>query len=320
MTSNVTHFSETYSLAFPTLAPAAVLAYMTFVIPSRRSSTIHHLPRSHSNLPENIRRSEDWDADWQRCVNLAQSGAPPILAYVPGSIEDVWEGRFTVSHIIALGNSGFERFQYTDFVPYTSLLSGGPPPILRDCLVAQHRQTWKLREYHLLDLQENSKTIPLALGEAFSAFFPDGVRLREASGFLEVHAPGREDTLHYKRSVQFDVRDSVVADIIIVGEVILVFWVLVVMLIMLINLKGHSAWGQFNLYGRIRSLDGFISLIKEYVCLPFCLSLLLYYQRRRLAGIEGGGCIEGFLSEVTYRVGGGIPIVRLMFMDTRVAL
>jgi len=35
--------------------------------------------------------------------------------------------------------------------------------------------------------------------------------------------------------------------------------------------KGHSAWGQFNLYGRVRPLDGFISFAKEYVwMIIFC--------------------------------------------------
>lgn len=104
MTSDITHFSETYSLASPTLAPAAILAYMSLAI-AERSNTIHHLPQSFSSLPTNTRRSEDWDADWQRCVNLAQSRAPPIPAYVAGSIEGVWEGHFTVSPIIASGVS-----------------------------------------------------------------------------------------------------------------------------------------------------------------------------------------------------------------------
>ncbi|KIM61866.1 hypothetical protein SCLCIDRAFT_120843 [Scleroderma citrinum Foug A] len=231
MTSDITHFSETYSLASPTLAPAAILAYMSLAMRAERSNTIHHLPQSLSSLPTNTRRSEDWDADWQRCVNLAQSRAPPIPAYVAGSIEGVWEGHFT----------------YTEFTSYMSLLSGGLPPVLRDCLVAQHRQTWKLREYHLLDSQDDLKVMrPLALGDALSAFFPNGTRIRELSGSLEVHELGREETLQYARSVRSGMGDPSIVDIIIIGE-------------------GHSAWGQFSLYGRIRPLDGLISLIKEYV-------------------------------------------------------
>jgi len=29
--------------------------------------------------------------------------------------------------------------------------------------------------------------------------------------------------------------------------------------------EGHSAWGQFNLVGRVRPCDGFINISKEYV-------------------------------------------------------
>jgi len=29
--------------------------------------------------------------------------------------------------------------------------------------------------------------------------------------------------------------------------------------------EGHSAWGQFNLFGRVRPCDGFVSFMKEYV-------------------------------------------------------
>lgn len=146
-----------------------------------------------------------------------------------------------------------------------SLLSGGLPPVLRDCLVAQHRQTWKLREYHLLDSQDDLKVMrPLALGDALSAFFPNGTRIRELSGSLEVHELGREETLQYARSVRSGMGDPSIVDIIIIGEVNLACWDSAAVLIIL---KGHSAWGQFSLYGRIRPLDGLISLIKEYVCL-----------------------------------------------------
>jgi len=29
--------------------------------------------------------------------------------------------------------------------------------------------------------------------------------------------------------------------------------------------QGHSAWGQFNLVGRVRPCDGYVSLSKDYV-------------------------------------------------------
>ncbi|KAI6037966.1 hypothetical protein EDC04DRAFT_3141777 [Pisolithus marmoratus] len=229
--SDLTHFSETYFLAPPTLAPAAILAYFTLALwlPSR--GVTNQLPQAPSSLPLNSRKSEDWDADWQRCINLAQSSTLLALSYIPGSIEGVWEGPFT----------------YTDFDVYSSLLSGGPPSVLRDCQVAQHRQTWKLREYHLLGSQESlDKVQRLGLGDALRAFFPSGVRLREYSESLEVYVPGMEEAIHYQRSLHSKALEQSVGDIIVIGE-------------------GHSAWGQFNLYGRVRPLDGLFSLLKEYV-------------------------------------------------------
>lgn len=117
---------------------------------------------------------------------------------------------------------------------------------MRNCQVAQHRQTWKLREYHLLSSQESlDKAQRLDLGDALRAFFPSGVHLRELSESLEVCAPGMKEAIHYQRSSYARTREQSVGDIIVIGE-------------------GHSAWGQFNLYGRVRPLDGLLSLSKEY--------------------------------------------------------
>lgn len=49
----------------------------------------------------------------------------------------------------------------------------------------------------------------------------------------------------------------------------------------------------------------------------------ILYQQRRLRATEGGGFIAGFLLGMltaSYRVGGGIRIVLLMFLGTRAAL
>ncbi|KAI6143479.1 hypothetical protein BKA82DRAFT_25105 [Pisolithus tinctorius] len=229
--SSFTHFSETYFVATPTLAPAAILAYFTFALQLLSRGATNHLPKALSSFPLDSRKSEDWDADWQRCINLARPSAPLALSHIPGSLEGIWEGLFT----------------YTEFDVYSSLLSGGLPPVLRNCQVAQHRQTWKLREYHLLGSPESLENIqPLGLGDALRAFFPSDVRLREFSEFLEVYTPGMEEVIHYKRSLRTRTREQLICDIIVIGE-------------------GHSAWGQFNLYGRIRPLDGLVSLLKEYV-------------------------------------------------------
>lgn len=40
--------------------------------------------------------------------------------------------------------------QYTEFTSYAALLAGAAPQTLQASLIAQHRQTWKLREHHLL--------------------------------------------------------------------------------------------------------------------------------------------------------------------------
>ncbi|KAI6022928.1 hypothetical protein PISMIDRAFT_356063 [Pisolithus microcarpus 441] len=227
--TNVTHFSETYFLVPPSLAPAAILAYFTFALWLLSRGATNVLPQAPSSLPLDSRESEDWDADWQRCINLARPGTSLALSYAPGSLEGIWEGLFT----------------YTDFDVYSSLLSGGLPPVLRNCEVVQHRQTWRLREYHLLSSQESLDKIQrLELGDALRAFFPSSIRLRELSESLEVCTPGME-TIHYQRSSHTRTHQQSVGDIIVIGE-------------------GHSAWGQFNLYGRVRPLDGLLSLLKEY--------------------------------------------------------
>lgn len=33
----------------------------------------------------------------------------------------------------------------------------------------------------------------------------------------------------------------------------------------LLSGEGHSGWGEFRIMGRVRPIDGFISVIKEYV-------------------------------------------------------
>ena len=115
-------------------------------------------------------------------------------------------------------------FQYTEFTAYAALLSGTPPLNLRNCLVAQHRQTWKLREHHLLALDPDHKVNPLSSGNALRSYFPAGTIMREDIGGVDVHEPERGQSLRYQRS---DTRskeytgssEATVLDIIITGEV-----------------------------------------------------------------------------------------------------
>ncbi|KAF9221738.1 hypothetical protein BS17DRAFT_736882 [Gyrodon lividus] len=232
----VTHFSETYRLKPPTLASPAILSSlaMRILAPRREvSSAGSHLPQAPASLPLSTRRSEEWDSDWHRCVNLGQANYCRTLsgAYILGSIEGVWEGLFT----------------YMEFTAYSSLLSAGAPPVPYDSLVPQHCQTWKLREYYLSELDLMGETIqPLGSGDPLKAYFPSGTRMQELSDSVEVREPGKEEVLHYWRPSHTASHQSKVIDIIVRGE-------------------GHSAWGQFNIYGRVRPWDGFISFCKEYV-------------------------------------------------------
>jgi len=97
----------------------------------------------------------------------------------------------------------------------------------------------------------------LSPGDPIQAHFPAGTTINRHPAGIEVYDPGRAKPLFYRKasdvtvslptdSINTDGDETFVQDILIIGE-------------------GHSAWGQFSLRGRIRPLDGLISLIKEYV-------------------------------------------------------
>jgi hypothetical protein len=174
-------------------------------------------------------------------MNLAENPLTSQFsgAYKVGSLQGVWEGVFT----------------YTEFTTYAALLSGRSPSVLHNCMVAQHRQTWKLREYHLTvstgadGITDGTKS--LSSGDPLKAFFPSGIRIHEHAGIVEVLEPGKMAPLFYRQPSACSAEAEgfkcpEIQDIIVVGE-------------------GHSAWGQFNVFGRIRPYDGFVSLLKEYV-------------------------------------------------------
>lgn len=101
------------------------------------------------------------------------------------------------------------------------LLSGGAPPVLNHSLVANHRQTWKLREYYLSEHQELGRENSRALGsgDPLKAHFPAGTRLQELSDSVEVREPGI-DAVHYWRASRVKSDDHRVMDIIVLGEVL----------------------------------------------------------------------------------------------------
>ncbi|TDL26798.1 hypothetical protein BD410DRAFT_825292 [Rickenella mellea] len=122
------------------------MTQLAIAIPERTT------PSTTTTTVVEVDRSRKWDYEWARCNTLGASPYPVIPAapaggagsagdggggggaFKPGSIEGVWEGIFT----------------YTEFTSYAALLSGAPPSILQKSLIAQHRQTWKLREHHLV--------------------------------------------------------------------------------------------------------------------------------------------------------------------------
>ncbi|KAJ7573981.1 hypothetical protein C8J56DRAFT_980412 [Mycena floridula] len=235
----VQHYSHSHSLSVPPVATPAILAYLLLV--NQMHDVLEYTPAYQTPLPLAMPASNEWASEWGRSLSLGKTTFSKVLdgAFSPGSIEGVWEGFFT----------------YTEFTTYAALMSGAPPATLQKSLIIRHRQTWKLREYHLLGPRFRDPSVPGEISEPLSAgnplrsFFPTGTQFKEYRDRLEVLDPASSKVLCYRRGTLWkgneDLADSSVYDIILTGE-------------------GHSAWGQFNLVGRIRPCDGFISLCKEY--------------------------------------------------------
>ena len=100
--SVITHFSETYHLTPPTLAPAAILIFLALELRILSPQANHAGGRSlqfPASFSSTMRRSEDWNTDWYRCINPGQSDRCRTFSYpyILGSMEGVWEGVFGVS-------------------------------------------------------------------------------------------------------------------------------------------------------------------------------------------------------------------------------
>jgi len=147
------------------------------------------------------------------------------------SIDGVWEGFFTVSNVL-LGSIRLSILKFTEFRVYSALLDGAPPNSLQDGKVVCHRQTWKLREHHLLDNDASSSDsgvemdreaeflCPLSPGDPLRSHFPAGSLVKEDSDGIRVQEPGKLGVLHYRRAsfVRSEPKNPVM-DIIITGEV-----------------------------------------------------------------------------------------------------
>ncbi|KAJ7630089.1 hypothetical protein DFH06DRAFT_1480171 [Mycena polygramma] len=243
--THTVHYSGEHQLKTPPLATPAILSFLTLV--NLKAKLIDF--SSHLEVPTKP-ESNEWEYELGRCLSLSRPEFDNGLtqSFRPGSVEGTWEGIFT----------------YTEFTAYAALLQGAPPPILQKSVIVRHRQTWKLREHHfvvgtgpVVDIAADA--VPLSAGDPLRAYFPTGTHIVETRDGLEVRDPNRPTELRYYRSERLPTPDTpdddsqataLVQDIIITGE-------------------GHSAWGQFNLVGRVRPCDGFISLCKEYVRASF---------------------------------------------------
>ncbi|PPQ80352.1 hypothetical protein CVT25_003635 [Psilocybe cyanescens] len=231
-------YAEPMDMVPPPLAAPAILSFLALVN-KRRSIP---LPPSDAPLPN--QPFQEWDSEWGRCFTKSKRAITDCFR--PGSIEGVWEGFFT----------------YTEFTAYAAMLAGASPTVIQKGVVGRHQQTWKLREHHLLpfdhsdsdsgiDMDADSVT-PLHAGDPLRSYFPIGTQIREHREGVTVQGSGSPHIRRYLRASALETqanredRPPCVQDIIITGE-------------------GHSAWGQFNLVGRVRPCDGFISLSKDYV-------------------------------------------------------
>lgn len=130
-----------------------------------------------------------------------------------------------------------------EFHNYIGLLHGAGPRTLLSSYVGQHAQIWKLRAYAL----PRSGGAPPPAGDALDGHLPRGAVLRESRDALEL-ALG-ERTWTYHAADEDDEDGDGAADVIVAGE-------------------GHSTWGRFTLRGRVRPVDGLVTLVKQYVRVP----------------------------------------------------
>lgn len=121
--------------------------------------------------------------------------------------------------------------QYTEFTSYAALLSGAPPSVLQRSLVAQHRQTIKVHEWHLLDPEDNDEQVfspycmravvaPLPPGNPSRAYVPDNLEMTEVPDGLELSAPGlAAPVVYHSNASAARMKGRRVRDVFLTGEV-----------------------------------------------------------------------------------------------------
>ena len=99
------HFGAPLKMVAPAPAPPAILAYLTLANKLSVSwDTIHYMKPPSATPPCLVPNtsSREWEAEWMRASHLADTSKPLGTAFsgafIPGSLEGVWEGLFTVRH------------------------------------------------------------------------------------------------------------------------------------------------------------------------------------------------------------------------------
>lgn len=231
--ATVRHFSTNLKIVAPAPASPAILSYLTLVnkLSVSWETTNYMKPIFPAlDVDPSSRSSSEYDGDWARIHSLPNPKSAvndrPSGAFTPGSLEGVWEGIFTVrGHHHGLSLCMYSRrFQYTEFTSYAALLSGAPPSVLQRSLVAQHRQTIKLHEWHLLEDEDPAirQTVrPLVPGNPCRAYVPDDLTTQEVGDTLELIAPGQDKPLVYQSwtSIKRDGIKGRVRDVFLTGQV-----------------------------------------------------------------------------------------------------
>lgn len=194
--------------------------------------------------------------------------------------------------------------QYTDFGAYANILAGAAPSVVQRSVVGRHKQTWKLREYHLLTKDSASlpgiddDVRPLPGGDPLKAYFPHDAQLRETKDGLTIRYSGSPDPFQYYsflNSQQLQRSGEVrVRDVIIIGEVCGHANLKHFLLYTLVTL-GTFCMGPVQISGPCQALRWFHQFSKR-LC-TFFLNLLTFEIPHKCVstisplGEEASGCI-----------------------------
>ncbi|GAA5970151.1 hypothetical protein JCM11641_000289 [Rhodosporidiobolus odoratus] len=245
----ITHMGRRIDLAPPNLAHAAIFSFFFRVEqePIIQNSLLTHgagTPAQHAHpalvaanagLTQSSRptkttlptlASHIHDRDFIRLASCIDPYSSLGLPklYSRGQLTGSWEGRFS----------------FFDFDSYRDML-GGHIRSLYDGPFGDQPQVWKLEE-RVVKLEAGEKVG--GKGPALNAGFEVGARSIPAA---------MDDTRGSQWGQRMWVDDEEDEDVDPEGEYEI-----------LLGGTGHSAWGQFNLKGRVRAWDGMFTIVKQY--------------------------------------------------------